>query len=155
MLLFFESADDLDLAQLSRIYKESLGNGSSFKSTQDFYNYFQYDFFSISNTACAVWEENGEYISALRLEPYHGGLLITGIETLPEQRGNGIAGKLMRAVLEHLKSTGIRRIYSHIHSKNIPSIRLHRDCGFSLAFDYAVFLDGSVSQWYDTYELKI
>ena len=154
MLLFFESADGLDLAQLRRIYKESLGNGSSFKSTQDFYNYFQYDFFSVSNTACAVWEENGEYISALRLEPYRDGLLITGIETLPEQRRKGMASKLMRAVVEHMKSTGTRRLYSHVHRKNTSSIRLHTACGFGLAFDHAVFLDGSVSQCYDTYELK-
>lgn len=155
MLLYFESPEQLDLTQLLCVYRESLESGDLFSSTQEFYDYWSCGFFSQTGVSCAVWEEDGVYISAMCLEPYRDGLLVTALETRPEERGRGMAGKLISAVLQRLKSDDDLKIYSHIQRRNIPSLRLHKSCGFSFCSDHAVFLDGSISRNYDTYLLKV
>ena len=155
MLLYFASPVGLDLEQLMCVYRESLDRGELFSSLQDFYTYWLQDFFSVEGTACAVWEEEAEYVSVLRLEPYRDGFLVTGLETRPERRQQGMADKLISAVLQRLKVDGHWKLYSHVHRNNLPSLRLHKTHGFFLYSDHAVFLDGSISRNYDTYMLKI
>lgn len=155
MLLYFTSPVGLDITQLMRVYRESLDSGDLFSSLQDFYEYWLQDFFSLKGAVCAVWEENGEYVSAMRLEPYQDGFLVTGLETLPERRQQGMSGKLMSALLQRLKSDAVIKLYSHIRRKNVPSLRLHKSNGFIRYSDHAVFLDGSISRNYDTYILEI
>ena len=152
MLLYFDSPEGMDLANLKQVYQESLEFGKMFSSTQNFYDYWLYDFFSHPGAICAVWEENGIYVSVVCLEPYKDGVLITGLETLPAQRNMGMAGRLLSAVLSRLD--GIT-LYSHIQRRNVPSLRLHKSCGFVFYTDHAVFLDGSVSCNYDTYILQM
>lgn len=159
-MLLFNSPAGLDVSQLSYVYRESIekdrfGYRRFHQPLQDFEDYWRYEFFSVPGASCAVLELDGNYMSVLRLEPYRDGLLITGLETAPEHRSKGMATNLLSGVIQRLKAAGGSRLYSHIERRNKPSVCVHRSCGFCLLLDYAVFLDGSVSQKYDTYVLDI
>ena len=66
-------------------------------SEQDFYRYLNEGFFRTPGAVYAVWEAGGQYVSALRLEPYRDGLLMEALETTPEQRRRGYAAALIQA----------------------------------------------------------
>ncbi len=108
---------------------------------QDFYQYLRECFFTTPGAFYCIWEENGKYVSALRLEPYRDGLLLAALETAPEHRRKGYAAKLVMAVLAYV---GERKVYSHVSKKNMASLSVHEKCGFSVMADYAVYADGSV-----------
>ena len=97
-------------------------------------------FFRASGAVCAVWTEEGRYVSALRLEPWRDGLLLTGLETAPEHRGKGYAKKLIRSALEYFP---MQKVYSHVRKDNSSSLHAHQACGFEILSDCARFLDGS------------
>ena len=82
---------------------------------QDFRQYLDEVFFRTTDAVCAVWEEKGNYVSALRLEPYKDGLLLEALETHPDQRMKGYAAMLISAVQQHLESV---KIYSHVSKCN-------------------------------------
>lgn len=115
-------------------------------SEQDFYRYLNEGFFRTPGAVYAVWEAGGQYVSALRLEPYRDGLLMEALETTPEQRRRGYAAALIQAVQEELKRQGGAKVYSHVDKRNTPSLKTHAKCGFRPIADYAVCVDGSVSR---------
>ena len=115
-------------------------------SEQDFYRYLSEDFFRTTGAVYAVWEADGRYVSALRLEPYRDGLLMEALETTPEQRRRGYAAALIQAVQEELRRQGSVRICSHVYKHNTPSLKTHEKCGFRPVADYAACVDGSVSR---------
>lgn len=112
------------------------------KAERDFYDYLQKIFFRTSGTAYALWEVDGNYVSALRLEPYRKGLLIEALETAPDQRRKGYGQALLRAVIERTEGT---KLYSHVEKHNKASMALHVSCGFERVSDFAVYIDGSVN----------
>ena len=116
----------------------------------DFYDYLKNGFFQVEGAYYCLWDVNGKPVSALRLEPYRDGLRLTGLETDPEQRGMGYAGALMAAALASID----KPVYSHIERNNLASVRAHEKCGFKKITNFAVLLDGSVSQNADTYLRK-
>lgn len=160
MLLIAKKMSDLSFPLLMEVYRE--GNlersseewshlPSSFalqQAEQDFYLYLKDVFFKTTGAYYAVWEDKGKYISALRLEPYRDGLLLEALETNPDDRNKGYAKTLVKAVLE---ANSGKRIYSHIHNRNMPSVRVHLACGFRKILDHAVYIDGSVNQRACTY----
>ena len=166
MLKIFRTSRQLDIRKLSEIYKESiqLSGRENYRhlssceqlseAEKDFYDYWQYRFFTVSNAACAVWEVSGEFVAAVRLEPYNGGLLLAGLETAPQHRRKGYGKMLVKSVTQELLTEDRTVLYAHIHKKNIASLCLHKSCGFTESLAYAVFLDGSVSYHYSTYFLK-
>lgn len=111
------------------------------QAEQDFYQYLRECFFVTPGAFYAVWICRGRYVSALRMEPFRDGLLLEALETAPKERGRGYATLLISAVLERLEG---QKVYSHIHKKNVASLRTHEKCGFQKILDYAVYADGSV-----------
>ena len=111
---------------------------------EEFYRYLSQVFFKTPGAICAVWEESGRYVSALRLEPYRDGLLLEALETDPGQRRRGYAAGLIEAVQTYLGEGG--KLYSHVDKRNIPSLKTHEKCGFRRVADFAVCVDGSVNQ---------
>ena len=109
---------------------------------EDFYHYLQQVFFKTDGAVYLIWEERGKYVSALRLEPYRDGLLLTALETHPQMRRRGFAEKLVKAALEYAEDLAV---YSHVSKTNIASARTHEKCGFEKMLDYAVYADGSVN----------
>lgn len=156
MLNFYYRLQDMDFAALMAIYLEGNQENAADRypqepaacgimlAEQDFYQYLRECFFPTPGARYAVWIENGEYVSALRLEPYQDGLLLEALETKPEKRHNGYAKALIRAVLQQLKAQGGTPVYSHVSKRNIASIRTHESCDFRRILDYAVYADGSV-----------
>lgn len=156
MLKIFHSMKGLDLTQLNEIYAESIRkagmeryascseNLQILNAENEFYD-FLLEFFAYDNACYAVWAPEGGYVAALRLEPYQDGFLLSGLETLPNARSRGYGKSLVFAVIDHLSKQGHGKIYSHVDQRNIPSLKVHRACGFKQIQSYAVFIDGSVS----------
>lgn len=108
----------------------------------DFRQYLAEDFFRQKGAFYAIWEENGRYVSALRLEPYRDGLLLEALETAPDQRRKGYAATLIQAVQG---LPGVEKTYSHVSKRNAPSQATHKKCGFRQVSDQATYIDGSVN----------
>lgn len=125
------------------------------QAEQDFYQYLVQCFFMVDGAVYAMWEENGKYLSALRLEPYADGLLLAALETALEYRRQGYACKLMQAVQDWLSQHGTIKVYSHVSRTNEASQRAHCNCGFRKILDYAVYADGSVLTGSDTYLFEV
>ncbi len=164
MLLIAEKLHQLHFGKLMEVYTEgNRKNGAYFypnlpphqgimEAEQDFYRYFKDSFFTTDGAFYAVWEEDGRYYSALRLEPYRDGFLMEAVETAPEYRRKGYACRLMREVFRYM---GKGVVYVHIDKGNAPSIALHEKMGFEKILDYAVYIDGSVHQGSRTYRLEL
>ena len=143
MLLVFESMKGLRFGELADIY------GYSFRQEMEFYHYLRSVFFQTAQARYCIWEDQGQYCSALRLEPFGDGLVLAGLETAPTLRRRGFGRKLVRAALESVGPD--TPIYAHIHHGNAPSIALHQSCGFQKIKDCATLLDGTVTTACGTY----
>lgn len=108
----------------------------------DFRQYLAEVFFRQKGAFYAIWEENGQYVSALRLEPYRDGLLLEALETRPDRRRKGYASGLIRAVLNFPE---VKKVYSHVSKRNVPSLAVHKKLGFQVVEDLATYIDGSVN----------
>ena len=147
MLKMVHSMKELPFGQLMQIY----GERYDVVSQQDFYDYLRQCFFQADGAMYALWLEDDQAVSALRLEPWRDGLLLTGLETAPDRRNRGYAICLLRAVLDWQRGQENVRVYSHIHKQNMASIRVHEKCGFCRISDCACYLDGSVDRRAATY----
>lgn len=160
MLQIFDRLNQLRFGELMEVYSESVAengeelypnlseNEQIIQAQQDFYAYLQQGFFTDQEDIYCIWEENGRYICALRLEHYQDGLLLEALETRPEYRRRGYAEKLIRAVQQQL---GEQKVYSHISHKNVASLAVHQKCGFEKILEYARYADGSVNDRCGTY----
>lgn len=157
MLILIRNMRDLRFRELMQVYSQTNrktgleewpnlpADFAREMAEQSFYQYLKEVFFPTANAFYAIWEEQGHYVSALRMEPYRDGLLLEGLETVPEYRRNGYGLRLIRETLKHLSGQGETIIYSHVHKKNLPSRALHEKCGFQIISDYASYIDGSVN----------
>ncbi len=145
MLLCAKNPSQIDCHQLMAVYSQ--------EQEMSFFDDLS-DFFSQKKAFYCIWQD-GDYVSALRLEPYGDGLLLSGLETKPDCRSRGYAKLLLKAVLslEEVKSWG--KVYSHIHKRNIISQKLHKKMHFEKISDTAVLLDGTVSAFYETYRISL
>lgn len=153
MLLLAKKYRELHFSRLMEVYEEgNRGNGAQrypqlsefeqqMRAEQDFAEYLREDFFGTPGAYYAVWEEQGCYISALRLEPFEDGMLLEALETRPDCRRKGYAALLMEAVL----GLETRKVYAHVSKRNAASLRTHEKCGFRKVSDFARYIDGSVS----------
>ena len=144
MLIVAKCVSDLRVFTLAEVY-----DLFTLQEGQDFYGFLSEVFFP--DGICCVWEENGRYVAALRLQRWNDGWLLEGLQTHRDHRRKGYAKALITAVLEELQ---LDKIYVHIQRDNIPSIALHQACGFQKILDHAVYLDGSVHPNADTYVYK-
>ncbi len=131
MLIWLTARRQLRIEKLMALYQEA--------GDQD---YLLNVFFQTSGAILALWEQEGRYVSGLRLEPYRDGLLLAGLLTAPDQRRKGHARQLIQAVQEKLGAGG--KLYSHVDKKNAASLAVHQKCGFRIIKDCARYLDGSV-----------
>ena len=152
MLVVARSLRELSFSSLMKIYEESNRENAATlwpdvpaeralaMAEEEFYHYLCDIFFITPHAFYAIWIENGEYVSALRLDPYRDGMLLEALETSPSCRRKGFGEKLLRSVLSHTHG----RIYAHVHKSNIASLKLHKKCGFQKICDHAVYIDGSI-----------
>lgn len=160
MLLLCDRLSQIRFGQLMQVYAEGAAeNGADsypylstneqiLRAEQDFFAYLQSGFFTQPGDLYCIWEEQGQYVSALRLQQYQDGLLLEALETHPAHRHRGYAQKLILSVFDELKPN---RVYSHIGHKNMPSQATHHACGFRKISDSARYADGSVNSRCGTY----
>ena len=159
MLTIITRSEDLPFSSLMEVYEQSNRTHGANKyphrdaneqlalAEQDLYEYLHTSLVNRTATV-ALWSSEGRCMSALRLEQYRDGLLLTSLETRPNDRKKGYATELVRAVLASFIN---QKIYSHVFISNHASIALHEKCGFSRIAPFAEFLDGSVSNRACTY----
>lgn len=162
MLKIILSLKELHFAKLVAACEESLaicgaeqypnmsGNIQMLRAEQAFYASLKM-FFTQKDSFYAVWASGDVYVASLRVERYLDGFLIAGLETARDARCCGYATSLLREVTKYLSKCGCVKIYSHVHRKNLASLKVHEKCGFRRIMEYAVFLDGSVSRDSITY----
>lgn len=155
MLHLYANSHDFPFPALPAIYRESLLSSGAFQYPEepqaqqelqaeaDFLSYIRLDFFPRTGSLYALWEEDGTFVSAARIEPYRDGVLLSGLETAPDCRGQGFASRLLEGLLEALQERGIPKIYSHVRKDNAPSLAVHKRRGFAVYKTAAVYLDGS------------
>ena len=154
MLQIAKSFRELDFGKLMAVYEEgNRENGlenypdepqarQMFLQEENFYQYLREVFFVTPGAVYALWESDGQYQAALRLEPYKDGLLLEALETAPAYRRQGYGRLLIQAVQAQFAD---KRIYSHVHKKNLPSLAIHEACGFQRISEQATYIDGSVN----------
>ncbi len=154
MVHFARCVNDLSFGKIMMVYEESnLHNVSTLYSHMDknaaihiveqaFYAYLDDVFFNTEGAYFAVLEENNQYCSVVRIEPYLDGVILTGLETAPEFRRMGYATRLYTEVLKAFS----KPVYVHVRKDNHASLWLHKKFGFSIIRNDAVYLDGSRSK---------
>ena len=165
MLRVFHRFRKMDFEKLMAVYAQSNEeNAMEFypddaphtqlrKVHASFEEYLREDFFRVKHAFYAVWEENGSYICALRMEPFEDGLLLEALETAPTHRRSGYATKLIEAVLASLPKGSA--VYAHVHKRNTASLATHRRCGFTAGLDHAKYVDGTVSRYACTMKIIV
>ncbi len=161
LLIEFHKYQDVNIARLKHLYRCSIVDEALKKNLnvpeneyillaeQNFYADIR-DLFNNLGTLF-VWEENDVYLSALRIEQYCDGLLVTWLETDPDFRRKGNGRRLLISTIRELKNNSALKIYAHIHKGNHASIALHLSCGFEKISNSAKLLDGSVLPNMQTY----
>lgn len=93
-----------------------------------------------------VWEEDGQWVSALRLTKLPECEYLEALETAPEHRKKGYGEKLIRAVVDDLRQKGSVVIRDNVSKRNVPSLEIHRKCGFQIEEENGInYLDGTRS----------
>lgn len=154
MLKIFDGIEKLDFRQLMDVYEEwNRDNGAALYpglsnnlqilyAEQDFYCFLK-EFFTVDNAKYYVWEHDGRYRAALRMEPYMDGWLLEALETSPSERRKGYATDLILSTIAIIDQNSNIKLYSHIKKENIASLTVHKNCGFSIIAPDAIFIDGS------------
>jgi len=157
MLKIITKFSDLDVSALMDVYSLDSAFDPGHDSQRELYEQqysFLLDFLSVREQFIAVWIENGVYVSALRMQPYRDGYLISGLETEPTFRNCGYGTRLLQESLLYLAGAEIGVIYSHVEKENKASLRVHDKSGFVVLSDCAALLDGSASDRYYTLQRK-
>ena len=148
MLLRFNALDELDFPKLMEIYRESNTENVSFfypdctdleagrkQVEEKFYVYLKDNFFSKPGNRYYVYEEDGVWLSAIRLFPVPEDPCLyyaEALETRPERRREGNAAALFRLIFEKLSGDGYFEISDSVSKTNEPSLRTHLSCGFRI-----------------------
>ena len=139
----------MDKQKLMTVYEESNRENAedmfpedspenAIKKVHEGFSQFLDEFLVAPVNSYCVWEEQGEYISALRLTKLTDFYYMEALETAPEHRRKGYAGKLMNAVISHLDKDGKPVIRSSVSKKNEASLTFHKKCGFIIDQPQAV-----------------
>lgn len=118
------------------------------KIEANFLHFIETDFLTKPGNSYWVLEEDGVWVSALRLYTVQDRFFyMEALETRPDARRRGYAAKLMGGVMEALKQGGPFRLCDSVHKTNEASLNAHRKCGFVIASDAAVdYLTGTVNE---------
>lgn len=153
MLIITEKMNELSFGRLMELYAEENLNTGRIRwpeepqwrqvalAEEEFREFLCQVFFRTAGARYLICEEQGWYVSALRLEPYRDGLLLEALETAPDCRRKGYASGLIQAAI---LVAAEQKIYAHVDHHNAASLRTHEKCGFIKLLDYAAYIDGSV-----------
>ncbi len=146
MLLIVESLSGLDMAAIGEIYDLNS------REVQMLSDYLRDDFFQSPGAFYALWRQEDACVAALRMESYLDGVLLEALHTRRECRNRGYATQLLKNSLAFAKKQGFFSVYAHIKADNLPSLAVHKHCGFVCQKESARLLDGTVTTQYHTYK---
>ena len=149
MLITITEFKDLDTRKLMDIYSESNYENTDYfypdeqdkaaavrKVEEGFLDFLKNSFFEQAGASYRILEENGVWVSALRLCRIQTDLyFLEALETRPDQRGKGYASLLLSGVVESLKKEGPFRLCDCVSKKNTASLKTHEKCGFRIVSD--------------------
>ena len=101
MLKICKKFSELDFDRLLKVYDLDTYEQNSLAI--ELYDYLHQVFFRDKDAFYALWEIESNYVSALRMEPYQDGYLITAVQTRKSERRKGYAECLLRAVMSSLQ----------------------------------------------------
>lgn len=143
MLLVFETMNEDEMLRMVQgVYREAcLDNArwhhpdcadlsEAIREQEQGFVEFLKEFLAEERNQYFLWEDAGEWVSALRLTKLDGFYYLEALETAPEHRKKGYGAKLMQAVAEYLQKHGPVVIRDNVSKKNVPSLELHKKCGF-------------------------
>ena len=154
MLIIITEYKDLDAQKLMAIYSESNYENTDYfypdetdkdvavrKVERGFLDFLKNDFFGQAGASYWILEEEGVWVSALRLSRIQTDLYyLEALETRPDQRRKGYASLLLSGVVGSLKKAGPFRICDCVSKKNAASLKIHEKCGFRIVaeegYDY-------------------
>ena len=154
MLLKITEFAGLDTGKLMCVYSESNYENTDYfypdetdkeaavkKVEAGFTEFLRDDFFTQEEAACWILEEEGAWVSALRICRVQDGVYyLEALETRPDLRGKGYASKLLSGVLEAMKAEGGFRLCDCVSKRNAASLKTHLKCGFRIVseegYDY-------------------
>ena len=161
MLLEFAAMQDTDALRMIRtIYTEGCRENASerypdatdltdaiHEEEQGFLEFLQ-KFMPQERNRYYILEENGKWVSALRLTHFDDFYYLEALETAEGQRKKGYATKLLGEVIALLRTRGRVEIRCNVHKKNSPSLATHTKCGFSIAEENGInYISGTQSQY--------
>ena len=154
MLIKISEYQNLDARKLMDIYSESNYENTDYfypgeadkdaavrKVEDGFLDFLKNDFFGHAGACCWILEEDGIWVSALRISQIQSGLYyLEALETRPDRRGKGYASLLLSGVVDALKKDGPFRLCDCVSKKNTASLKTHEKCGFQIVseegYDY-------------------
>ncbi|MBQ6415067.1 MAG: GNAT family N-acetyltransferase [Butyrivibrio sp.] len=162
-LLEFYTLESLDFPKLMEVYRESNEDNVSYfypEETnldkgrhlveQKFHDYLRADFYNKPGNRYYSLEDNGAWLSAIRLFSVEGKdntYFAEALETAPTHRRKGYARKMMELLFDHLGSEGSFEITDTVNKSNEASLQFHLSCGFEIYKDPACcVLNGNVDE---------
>ena len=146
MLLKITDGQALDERKLMDVYAESNLENTDFFCPEEpdkeaavrmvesgFLDFLKNEFFKEPQAICWVLEEDGVWVSALRIcripeGPYY----LEALETRPDRRRQGYGVRLLSEVLDAMKAEGPFRLCDCVGKKNAASLKTHEKCGFRI-----------------------
>lgn len=144
MLWVIEKYEQLDGRKLMDLYRE--GNEQNVahfmpevdpavgqqRIEQEFLQYLREAFFAKRGNCYYILEENGVWVSALRLYQVEDFYYLEALETLPLYRRKGYAKQLLQAVFNFLGQKGNFVVRDAVKKTNTASLQTHQSCGFEI-----------------------
>ena len=149
MLIRITNYNEIDQRKLMDIYSESNFENTDYffpdetdkdkavkQVEEGFLNFIKNEFLNKDEATYWVLEEDGMWISALRIckvekELYY----LEALETRPDQRKQGYGYKLLHETIEEYKKIGPFVLCDCVSKRNIPSLKTHEKCGFKIVSD--------------------
>lgn len=142
MLLTLHNLTDEDIPKLMAIYAEGNRENADYFYPDldpeegerlvvvDFVKFLRTEFFPRPGNTCYVLEEEGRWVSALRVSETEDGLYLEALETHPDLRRQGCAARLLTQALELWRTQGVPAVRDSISCRNAASLATHKKCGF-------------------------
>lgn len=149
MLYRIEKFSQIDAGKLMDLYQEgNLENidyfypgtddreGALKQIERNFLEFVEKDFLAKPGNTYWILEEEGVWVSALRLSKVEDGFYyMEALETHPRYRRKGYAVKLLESVIDALKEEGSFKICDCVRKWNTASLAVHEKCGFEIVSD--------------------